>query len=492
MFILLILIQTLLLKNICEAELITTTSTIAISTTMTETSTQLVLGFCVSQLDGPCRRKKQYYYQPYYPSFYGQIQSRNKDAFLYSPSSVEKYVFLFFYKFENLHRTFYLFRLEVSLIDPGEGRFLFRNNEGSIITQSSLKEDNLLDNYNPYLYLRDGSSLSGRPLPTFFFFRPFANLWSSLVRATRTVYQTITKTFTTTSFVQSTTSTATLFIKKCEDPANSAVLHNTFLKCPQEASIASSTTPFSSSTIPTTITNSPMILESTVGSTTGEATTITNGITTTHWTSTTSQTTPITDETTPISSSTSSTTTSHSSITIHTTLDSTTESITNVPLTITNETTSTNAGTSTTSQTTFTTDQTFSTTKEATTESITTAETTTDSITTDQTTTDLITTAEITTNRITTDETTTDWLTTDETTTDLITTDEITTNWITTDETTTNWITTDETSTGWITTDETTTDWTTPTDGPCTTDETSTDATDTTTEGTIRWIKFKM
>ncbi len=92
-FILLILIPTLLLKHICEAQVITTTSTIAISTTETEMSTQLVLGFCISQLDGPCRRKKQHYYQPYYPSSYGQIQSRNEDAFLYSPSFVEKYVF---------------------------------------------------------------------------------------------------------------------------------------------------------------------------------------------------------------------------------------------------------------------------------------------------------------------------------------------------------------------------------------------------------------
>lgn len=82
--------------------MVTTTSTVGISTTMTETSTKFVLGFCVSQLDGTCSQKAQYH-QPYYPSLHEKIMPRDGGAFLYNPSAVEKYISLdFFLIFEDL------------------------------------------------------------------------------------------------------------------------------------------------------------------------------------------------------------------------------------------------------------------------------------------------------------------------------------------------------------------------------------------------------
>lgn len=124
--------------------------------------------------------------------------------------------------------------MEVTQIDPGVGRLPFGNQENYIITQSSLKEEDLFDHY--------GTSIGGLQLHTFFFVRPFENLWSSLVRATSTVYQTVTSTFFTTSYVESTASTSTLFIKKCENPVGSEILLKRLPKCQQDSSTASSTT----------------------------------------------------------------------------------------------------------------------------------------------------------------------------------------------------------------------------------------------------------
>ena len=127
--------------------------------------------------------------------------------------------------------TIFSSRLEVTLIDQGVGR----NNENHIITQSSLKEENLFDHY--------GSSIEVfHPQTTFFFFRPFQNHWTSFIaRATSTVYQTVTSTFLTTSFVESTVSTSTLLIK-CENSTISEILLKRLPKCQQEPSTESSTT----------------------------------------------------------------------------------------------------------------------------------------------------------------------------------------------------------------------------------------------------------
>lgn len=143
----------------------------------------------------------------------------------------------------------------MTLIDPGYGRL-------SLTAQSSLREENLFANY--------GSSFEVLPLPTsFFFFRPFSNLWSSLVRATSTVYQTVTSTFLTTSYVESTTSTSTLFINKCGNPADSEILQKTLPECQQESSTASSTTP-------TALTNTPTTPVTTTESTTEAGTSTTS------------------------------------------------------------------------------------------------------------------------------------------------------------------------------------------------------------------------
>jgi len=91
--ILLILIPTAVLY-VCEAQMITTTSTVGISTTLIETSTKFVLGFCVSQLDGPCTQKTQHR-QPHYPSLHESTFPQASGAFLFNPSAVEKYFSLF-------------------------------------------------------------------------------------------------------------------------------------------------------------------------------------------------------------------------------------------------------------------------------------------------------------------------------------------------------------------------------------------------------------
>ena len=66
----------LLYYRFCEAQVVTVTATVIVPTTLTDTSTQFVLGYCVSLLDAPCREHHQ---------------QSNHDAYLYDPSVVEKY-----------------------------------------------------------------------------------------------------------------------------------------------------------------------------------------------------------------------------------------------------------------------------------------------------------------------------------------------------------------------------------------------------------------
>ena len=80
----------LFLNKICEAQVISITLNIAESTTVTDTATLSVLGYCVSHLDAFCRLRKLH--RRYYPSIEENIVShlQDNDAPLYEPSTVEK------------------------------------------------------------------------------------------------------------------------------------------------------------------------------------------------------------------------------------------------------------------------------------------------------------------------------------------------------------------------------------------------------------------
>lgn len=256
----------------------------------------------------------------------------------------------------------------------------------------------------------------------FAFIRPFFDAWSAMVGATSTFFSTIKLTHTTIEFVKETTSMATLLINACNDffILNSILLdhvpkcktlNSTHNESFTTTGLDSTTTKLSSAS------TTPVILESTIGSTT-EVATITNG------TSTTS------GQTTPFSPNSSS---SLSSSSIPTTLSTTptpSQNITEVTITEVPSTTS----------------QTITSITDPTAPSSTTDETTTYLITTDPTATD----------PIMTDSTTMDWIITDATTTDPITTDATTMDWITTVETMTDWIilTSDATTMDSITTDQ--------------------------------------
>ncbi len=129
------------------------------------------------------------------------------------------------------------------------------------LIQSS-KEERLNGHYN--FLLNNTEYFAERPLfQPFIFFQPLRDSWSSLMRATRTVWTTLTVTLTSMTRLDIATATATVTIKSCFTVKG--ILNDRFRECPSSSTVAmplletstsetisQSSSPFSWSPIPTT------------------------------------------------------------------------------------------------------------------------------------------------------------------------------------------------------------------------------------------------
>jgi len=97
----------------------------------------------------------------------------------------------------------------------------------SIIQSSSNQQQQRFLRYKPFVY--PTVNHKNRPLLSIFF-RPVLNVWSAMVGATTTVFNTVTLTHTSMEYVKETTSTTTLFA--CINDLENSEILNEFPKCP--------------------------------------------------------------------------------------------------------------------------------------------------------------------------------------------------------------------------------------------------------------------
>lgn len=219
-----------------------------------------------------------------------------------------------------------LFPYEEAYYDPGN------------FIQSS-KDERLNGRYK--FLLNNNGYFIERPLfQPFIFFQPLRDSWSSLMRATRTIWTTLTVTFTSMTRLDIATATATMTIKSCFPVKG--ILNNSFPECPASSTVAmplletstsettsQSSSLFSWSPIPTTPDPPRPSDDPSTDTTTDQTTpfdetttdqTMTTDTTTTD--TTTDQTTPF-DETTTDQTMTTDATTTDQSTTELTTNDAT-------------------------------------------------------------------------------------------------------------------------------------------------------------------------
>ncbi len=166
-------------------------------------------------------------------------------------------------------------------IVPEEKSSLISNDIGDTIRIQSSANAELEDSQNlpkanffsPIINNGTGTTVNYNIQSLFAFIRPFFDAWSAMVGATSTFFSTIKLTHTTIEFVKETTSTATLLINVCNDfSILNSILHDHVPKCKTlnnthnesftTTGLDSTTTKLSSAS------TTPVILESTTGSTT--------------------------------------------------------------------------------------------------------------------------------------------------------------------------------------------------------------------------------